>query len=277
MSSPLRRVGSLARELATVRRLGGWRCFAAYAGATVRHAPRIVREGTLQAVDEVMEQRDWSLRVEGTPVLLPSRTLANGRGSLFGLARELYGRNVYLRVPGFGVGPGDTVVDLGANVGVFTVLAAVRGAHVLAVDAAPCDGLLLNATINGVRDRVTCVRAVLGNRVGLLHELDMAEVEGTVRVAPAQLLSEHGLEKVDLLKVDVEGTEFELLDGDPRWTNSVKQITMEVHLEYGDPKTLRSWLEAAGYTVRRSGHPRTGSSDSEYFYAWRPGGVSRVG
>jgi hypothetical protein len=48
---------------------------------------------------------------------------------------DMYCRKVYSTVPGSGMSPGDTVLDLGANMGVFSTMTAVGGAGVIAVEA----------------------------------------------------------------------------------------------------------------------------------------------
>src|SRR5258708_16373581 len=53
--------------------------------------------------------------------------------------------------------PGCTVLDVGANIGIYTLLAAKRGARVFAVEADPVNAIQLrrHIQINGYSDRVT--------------------------------------------------------------------------------------------------------------------------
>lgn len=87
------------------------------------------------------------------------------------------------------VGGDGVVVDVGAHVGWYTMLAARAGYDVLAVEAAAetCAVLEANAAANGFAGRVRAVRGFVGS--------------ATAPVAPGQ--------RIRLLKVDIEGLEWE--------------------------------------------------------------------
>jgi FkbM family methyltransferase len=272
-------VRDLGRELWAVRRLGGWRCLGRFAWEVARHAREIRMQRSLAAADAEMERRDWRLRVRGTSVLFESASRWPAGGSLFGQVRELYGRDVYFAGPGFSVTPGDVVVDLGANAGIFAVLAAKLGGSVVAVEAQPPVRLARNLQANGCADRVLVVHGLLGARIGLLHErpdtaLVGPGVEGRRSLGPSvtmqDLVETHRLDRIDFLKVDIEGTEFELLRRDELWLGRVRRIAAEVHLEFGRVEELQDELEAAGFATAL-GPPSRSSSEitCTYLYAWR--------
>jgi FkbM family methyltransferase len=114
---------------------------------------------------------------------------------------------------------GGRVLDLGAHVGMFALAAAAAGYEVLAVEASPRNAALLRASIerNGF-DRLRLVHAAVSDRPGVLefcqagpygHVLTGASEE-SVKV-PAidvdRLLAEHGWDRVDFVKMDIEGSE----------------------------------------------------------------------
>ena len=129
--------------------------------------------------------------------------------------------------------PGITFLDLGAHVGTFSLPAAARGARVVAVDAHPQHARLLAeaADLNGLSDRLTVVHAALAEDRGELELIcafgwslveppqgapeDLADARRVrVRAMPTRdVLAEAGISHVDLIKMDLEGSEHRALTG----------------------------------------------------------------
>lgn len=126
---------------------------------------------------------------------------------------------------------GTTVLDVGANVGAYTLLFATwvgEAGRVFAFEPAPetCEGLRTHVRLNHFDDRVTVVEAAVAGAVGrapfALHpsggasSLALASVAGA-RVSVAtetidHVCKEHGLLPA-LIKIDVEGAELDVLKG----------------------------------------------------------------
>lgn len=177
-------------------------------------------------------------------------------GSYFSGAREIYCRGVYFAVPGFGIGGEDVCVDLGANAGVFTTLAARCGKKVIAVEAQSEFLPLIRQNLlrNDCLSKTSVELGLIGSTTGKLS--DPAERkncshwgrEAPVRSLP-EVLGRHHVGRVDFLKVDIEGSEFGLFDGDCGWLNRVSKVAMEVHCRFGDANRLRTRLENHGFRV----------------------------
>jgi 31-O-methyltransferase len=211
---------------------------------------------------------------------------------LFQLA-EIAGDRCYLR-HGVAVGPGDVVLDVGANVGVAAAFFAAQcgAARVHSFEpVAPVYALLREnvaglaacvahpyglsravgeapitfyrgaAAMSGLyadpaRDR-ELVRTALGN-LGVCGGAADAELAG--RYDPVGLtcelrtlsgvLAEHGLERVDLLKIDVERAELDVLAGlaDADWPR-IRQLVVEVHDEDGRLDAMAGELRGRGFAV----------------------------
>jgi FkbM family methyltransferase len=163
--------------------------------------------------------------------------------------------------PGFGIAAGERVVDGGANVGAFAVLAARAGAEVVAYEPNPptFGALELNAAGLAVR----CVRAALvgeasADGVVAFTVGASADTQGRVGGAgpslevPAVALADAIGDGCDLLKLDCEGAEFELLAATPAETlRRVRRIACEVHGWAGSVAALEEGLSAAGFAVTR--------------------------
>jgi len=94
--------------------------------ASIAHAPAILRRGKLTALDAAMS-RNLAIHFKGARVALPladvDRLLAHRKDNpTFGNLREMYARNCYLRRLKLKK-PVRAVLDLGANRGMFSLLA----------------------------------------------------------------------------------------------------------------------------------------------------------
>lgn len=122
--------------------------------------------------------------------------------------------------------PGYVVLDLGAHVGTFALAAAALGCQVLAVEASPYNAALLNASVtqNGF-ERMTVFEAAVTDRPGYLEFVPAGPfglvanpaVEWPSIQVPAvtvdDLLAEIGWDWVNLVKMDVEGSEVAAIRG----------------------------------------------------------------
>ncbi len=98
-----------------------------YAWNVFRTFPEVARNKKLLPADRLMRRRgEFKAAVQGKTLFLP--------GSAFPDIGEMFARNVYLRPPNFAIRAGTTVVDLGCNWGMFSLLAAKIGAHAIGVD-----------------------------------------------------------------------------------------------------------------------------------------------
>jgi FkbM family methyltransferase len=134
----------------------------------------------------------------------------------FSAIREMYARNVYLRPPGFSIKAGDVVVDLGCNEGLFSVLAAKLGARVIAVDVQGGFAVPLREHLarNGCAGSVSFVHALVGAEAGLFANGGGGSHYTTVppRRTMDEILAD--IDRVRLMKIDIEGSEFALFSGD---------------------------------------------------------------
>lgn len=141
-----------------------------------------------------------------------------------------------------------TVFDIGANIGAATLWIAEKApqATIIAVEPfSPAVSLLdYNISINGLDDRVSVLAAALGPSSGfaemhtpgptVLARATPVTTGKSVEAVPVvtldELLDRHGLSELDLLKLDCEGSEYDvLLSSDPRVLGRIKAIVGEYH------------------------------------------------
>jgi FkbM family methyltransferase len=171
------------------------------------------------------------------------------------------------------VNPGDTIVDIGANIGTFSVLAARKvgpTGQVISFEPNPeiCRRLEENVALNGL-DNVTCVPEAIDGSAALIElyiteksSLSTSKIERQENIPAkriavqattvASCIERFNLSKVNLLKIDCEGSEygiFETMSGST--ASAIDQIALEVH---DLPRYTRKWLHdqinSLGFNVR---------------------------
>ena len=137
------------------------------------------------------------------------------------------------------VEPNDVVVDLGANIGLFTNKIANIASKVIAVEGAPeiFSCLVKNTCIdhknieylnaNVISDKQVNEKNIWSNRPSRLN------------VTLRQIFEIYDLEKIDFLKVDIESAEYDIFyEGfDPSLLAKINKIAMEIHV---DPNNMEN-------------------------------------
>ena len=176
--------------------------------------------------------------------------------------REEYGR----------IADGATILDLGANIGAFSVYAATsaRDVKIWAYEPLADFHALLtkNVQINRLGGAIRCFNCAVGAEAGprqLIVENEafsfptlLADARAGRRVEVAcvpliEILDSNGLKHVDLVKMDCEGSEYEILYGAPdACFERIREIRMEYHnlaTERCNVRDLIAFLQARKYNI----------------------------
>jgi len=139
-----------------------------------------------------------------------------------------------------------TIVDGGANIGLSSLFLARKypDAQILAVEFESSNFALLERNAAGYPN-IRCVHAGLWSHDARLSvanpnaekwayaPVSAGDVEmpaSTVQaVTVGTLLDRYGFEHVDFLKLDIEGSEFEVFSTRPSWLARVRAIAIELH------------------------------------------------
>lgn len=226
-----------------------------------------------------------SLKLRQPPVVL----IVRGAMDIWSV-KETFLDAFYTRY-GVPVEDGWAVVDVGAGLGDFSIDAAYGRPATRVYAFEPFPGsyqlLLRNLEQNAVTNVKPFQEAVWREAGSLALDLSAGEplqiASSEVVVEQAQsrsvavtavtlsdILAREGLERIDLLKLDCEGAEYEILIGASNETlRCVPRIIMEYH-DVGEGHThsvLIEFLEAAGYAV--SWRQNAVHDDIGYLYAAR--------
>lgn len=174
----------------------------------------------------------------------------------------------------------DTVVDVGANIGLFSIRAASLARRIIALEPLPDHFKILQANLDAPQFRhVATVSKALSGTSGALdlwvssnpggHSIlrDVAQGSTSVRVEAMtlrDLFADHSIDRCDLLKLDCEGAEYESLAATPEelWPR-IERIHLEFHQGPAGwtGEKLAAMLRERGYRcdlVARGHHPNQG-------------------
>lgn len=157
--------------------------------------------------------------------------------------------------------PGDGFVDVGANIGIYSLLASsVPDVRVVAFEPASVayHRARKNIALNGVGDSVAILPFAAGSANGsvlVTSDLDVknrvvpngttGSVEEAVMIALDGLGSPPMPARVDVIKVDVEGGELDVLRGA---RDLIRRDEPALIVEVNDPQALRVALDELGYS-----------------------------
>jgi FkbM family methyltransferase len=157
-------------------------------------------------------------------------------------------------------GPVHTIVDIGANVGFFSMAAQAYFPHARIHAYEPNPRVLQYTTTNAASAGFSVFAEAVGGSAGfvsiedcgdsnLARTVSMPDAAPTIpQVAVATIVQRLG-GCVDLVKIDCEGAEWELFSDDVPWLG-VKHLRMEYHL--GDERTytdVKHNLSRIGFAI----------------------------
>jgi len=165
------------------------------------------------------------------------------------------------------------ILDLGANIGMGAIHFACQfpDAEILCIEPDPRNISLLERNLRENAVNASLVEAAIGPEAGKLllrfgdnptcsalesspmhHLSDATEV--SVMTVPG-VMESHGWDSVDLVKIDIEGSEDELLAKNNDWLTKVGAIILEIHPNTSEQK-IASYLAPYGFRLNRIGFGR---------------------
>jgi FkbM family methyltransferase len=231
---------------------------------------------------------DWDATIH----LAGSEYTVGLRTSEIYVLEEVFTYRMYDRHPAFIPSKGWTVLDVGANVGIVSILQARRGARVYAFEPnSDCyRRLVKNIRANGLQRLIEPCNVALGDRVGTgamlvkkggttggtvirnggSEDADLKTIEVTTldRAVPP------GVSRIDLLKIDVEGAEADVLRGAHRVLGITQRVVIEFHSR-ALLQEVRELLAQHGFVDELQvdyypGDAATGQDEVGILYAVRP-------
>jgi len=184
----------------------------------------------------------------------------------FGVVREIYIRDCYFKhLPKEIYKNINTAVDIGANRGAFSSLMTSTAKFILSVEAQKeFKPIIENNLKRNKYSNYSLEIGFVGSGGELAnHNIQLFTIE--------DLLDKNNIEQVDLIKMDIEGSEFALFD-EPSWLLRVNAICMEVHPEYGNPTKILKVLKKYDFEFKVADENLILLDNPEFanfIYAWK--------
>ncbi|MCC7438503.1 MAG: FkbM family methyltransferase [Armatimonadetes bacterium] len=207
-----------------------------------------------------------------------SRTFRLRNGLVIDLNQAVESENIattFIKKEYGDVPDGSVVIDVGASIGDFALLAAQQGARtrVIAVEPMPATVALLEHNIhrNNFSDQITVISGAVAGTTGtqMLHTSDSALshtlVPGVHRDSShvpiqcfslADVMLQHQIGQCDILKMDCEGAEYDILyNSTPETLKNIKEIRLEYHTlpnaSTHPIHQLVTYLQEVGFTIQQ--------------------------
>lgn len=194
---------------------------------------------------------------------LPDPVYLRVSNSDFAVFEEIFDRDEYAAVKQWNLPDDANIMDLGANIGLASVYftAVVPRPSIVAVepDEENCRVLRRNCKRLLNANRLQVFRAFIAAHDGTagidrgesswaFHKVDTIDTkhEAVPCLSMAHLLSDCGMEVIDLMKCDIEGSERELFADCKPWIGRVKHLVCETHTPYMNTD-LYNDLRSAGW------------------------------
>lgn len=170
------------------------------------------------------------------------------------------------------------IVDAGANIGLASVFYANRypDAKIIAIEPEPSNYEMLTKNV-APYPNVVPIQGALWNKKKVLsgssivsghhafqvreeHGTDDAGYCGSIRgLSLRELMTDLGIQQIDLLKVDIEGSEKEVFQNSATWIDHVGVIAIEIH------ESIRSGCSESVYSAARDFELRWQRGETTYF------------
>lgn len=151
--------------------------------------------------------------------------------------------------------PDDIVLDLGANIGAFSLRAAKKCKHVYAIEPLYTDELNANIDLNNLQNKITVIPYGIGR--GDIIPIRYQNREKIIQTYPlSEILKMTG--QISFLKCDIEGAEWSIRQED---LNGIDRMEFEVH--QGRDSCMPENLQLLEY-IRQNWRTKTDAKAIQY-------------
>lgn len=188
------------------------------------------------------------------------------------MVQEIFKRQDYLLPLKKSLNDAAIVLDLGANIGLASIYFHQHyfpNARFIAVEPSPKNIAVLQKNLAANIPKSEIVPVVVSDKVGLVciddtevgynvHVLNPQKAEYTeggrgtevIALTMTKIIEDLKIDRIDLLKMDIEGAEKEVLKDAAAWLSKVQMMVIELHGDYTETH-LRKDIEPLGFHVSK--------------------------
>jgi len=168
----------------------------------------------------------------------------------------------------------DTVIDIGANVGYYTLYLSkfLKTGKIISIEADPetCSVLKKNCELNNMKNviihnfaisnksgQITFYKSETHSGENSIYSSGIKNKKSSISIPASTLdkMLKSNYPKIDFIKIDVEGAEFDVLKGGEDTLKITKKILIELHEDIlkknkQDSKMIISLLEENGFKIK---------------------------
>ncbi|MBT2619725.1 FkbM family methyltransferase [Chryseobacterium sp. ISL-6] len=172
---------------------------------------------------------------------------------------EIFWKETYKEHLQFLVNDPKIIVDLGAHIGMTSMYLSLKypNSKIYSVEASQENFEILKTNTKSFTN-IVCLNAAAHFEDGTLKfggdELSYNQKVSeqgilTKALSMGSIMKSYDIEKIDLLKIDIEGAEIELLSKNNSWLQKVENIVIEIHPPY-DAKSLNNDIEPYNFSIK---------------------------
>jgi FkbM family methyltransferase len=186
---------------------------------------------------------------------------------LLDIISEIYYKKIY---DVKGIETCEYVCDVGAHIGLFALRISklARSSKIITIEANPTNFrfILENISVNGLKDRIRALNVAAGRRKGRVilwlsklsrgdcstrkwHDAGSAGHLAVDMLPLDAILSDE--RSYDLVKIDVEGSEIEVLKGLEKQYTKVNRLVIETHISVVNINEVYGWLHNHGFVMMK--------------------------
>jgi FkbM family methyltransferase len=211
----------------------------------------------------------WTHKPQALSIKIGNTTNTIWTHSLSASAEIYRGISSNQHLPSVKLRSSPTIIDCGANIGLVSLayINAYPKANIHAIEPASDNFELLRKNLGG-NDGIRIIRAAVSNQSGTgqlvlskrspsSHSMSEAAIrhqgkrERIDLITLKDYLDRNNIEKVDLLKLDIEGAEMDAIEGLGKRIRDVRVIVGEVHPKIVDENEVKKKLVESGFEIIR--------------------------